>query len=326
MVMHVLRSQGFDFDYLVGAQIDGFDKMVRLSRKDILVVEGDEYPSSCLDNRAKMLHYNATSTVITGVAWDHVNIYKTYSDYLGIFDSYVEKLPQESKVFFDMTDKTLLDLVVEQNYNCERVGYRSLRTDKKGRVIVDDEKYDVKVFGEHNMKNLNAAMLLCQELDVSPKTFLESIATFTGAAKRLELISESQTRKIYKDFAHAPSKVRATCEAVRGKYQNAHIVGILELHTFSSLRMSFIKHYKGSTVALDEVVVFYDPQALKQKQLPMLDSNAVGVAFAHQNIKVVNTAEALRARLLAIKESDSDVVLIMSSGNLGGLQPLPLLD
>lgn len=325
MIMHVLNDLDYDFDYLVGAQIKGFDKMVKLSGADILVVEGDEYPSSCLDDRAKMLHYNATATVITGVAWDHVNIYKTYNDYLAIFHSYLNNLDTGTKVYFDQTDKTLLDMVVDRKYSCDRISYQALPTNKKGQVMLRESKYEIGVFGEHNMKNLSAAMLLCNELGVTKEAFLKSIASFTGAAKRLEIIKDTPELKVYKDFAHAPSKVLATCNAVRSKYQNAHIVGILELHTFSSLRMSFIEHYNGAAQALDKIIVFFDPEALKHKQLPMLEPEAVAKAFGHDQIQVSSNPNDLLQQLVSIKSSKTDVILIMSSGNMGGLNPYELL-
>lgn len=319
MIMYVLKALAVDFDYLVGAQIAGFDKMVKLSGADILVVEGDEYPSSCLDNRAKMQHYGANISVMTGVAWDHVNIYKTYESYLSIFDEYLKLLQEGSTVFFDQTDKKLMDLVYDNEYACTRLGYSALNLNKKGEIVYKDQVYPIAVFGKHNLKNMHAAMLACGELGIAPHQFLTHIKDFTGAAKRLELISESNDLTVYKDFAHAPSKAKATAEAVRSKHNSKHISAILELHTFSSMNIDFIQYYKDSLATMDEVRVFFDPAALKAKQMPDLDPDAIAKAFNHNNLKVLSRAEDLREYIEKVKNSSSDVFLIMSSGNLGGI-------
>lgn len=322
MIMHVLRKLGYDFDYLVGAQLDGFDKMVRMSGSEILVVEGDEYPSSCLDNRAKMLHYDATIAIVTGVEWDHVNIYKTYQDYLSIFDTFLEKLPSGVNLYFDISDSQLLDLVYDNAYKCTRVGYDALPTDKKGAIVANGNAYHIKVFGNHNLKNMHAAMLVCQELSIEPSTFLEAIASFSGAAKRLELIVDKEDKTVYKDFAHAPSKVKATAEAIREKYPKEKIGGIVELHTFSSLQMSFIKQYADTANSLDRLIVFFDPEAIAHKRMDKLDPNKVKQAFNHPNIVVCDNTEDLRKVMTALDEGHYEVILVMSSGNLGGIDPL----
>lgn len=324
MIMHVLKQEDIDFDYLVGAQIDGFEKMVRISGAPILVVEGDEYPSSCLDDRAKMLHYQADISVITGVAWDHVNIYKTYDDYLNIFKTYLKQSNRKSKIFFDQTDVELTKLVLDQPYACTRLGYTELTTNRKGTIIYEGSEYPIQVFGQHNLKNLNAAMLVCRQLEIEPDKFLTHIKSFTGAAKRLELLHKSETLTVYKDFAHAPSKAKATATAVRAKYRNKNIKAILELHTFSSLSQEFIQYYKDTLDGLEEVAVFYDPQAMKLKRMPELDKKAVAAAFNHPQLTVINDVDSLEDFLRRDKEH-YDVVLIMSSGNLGGLSPLKIL-
>ena len=319
MAMYVMKKLQIDFDYLVGAQIEGFDKMVRMSGADILIVEGDEYPSSALDMRAKMLHYNANISVITGVAWDHVNIYKTYKDYKQIFIDYLDKKTKEDLVFFDQSDSALLDMVLDKKYACKRIGYEHLEISKKGEVIWNTKTYPIQVFGRHNMKNMNAARLVCNQLGVSTEDFLLAIKDFTGAAKRLETISQTENRVVYKDFAHAPSKAEATAEAVRARYPKARIFGLLELHTFSSLSMDFIEQYNSSLDSLDDVVVFYDPAAVALKRMPDLEAQKVKSAFNHHSLQIINSSIDLDQKLKVIKESDFDVVLIMSSGNLGGL-------
>ncbi len=319
IAMFVMSRLGIDFDYLVGAQIEGFSKMVKMSGADILIVEGDEYPSSCLDNRAKMIHYDADISVVTGVAWDHVNIYKTYEDYLAIFDTYLKMRTEEDLIFFDQTDKQLLKLVAQNSYSCKRIGYFPLEVNNKGDVIWEGTAYPIKVFGEHNLKNLNAARLVCEQIGIQTEQFLGTIKDFTGAAKRLQLIPTQSGQIVYKDFAHAPSKAKATANAVRSSYKSKKIRGVLELHTFSSLSMPFIEHYRDSLSSMDEVKVFFDPHALQMKGLPDLDRAAVQQAFNHPNLEVVSDSEALKTYFSTLSSKPEDVILIMSSGNLGGV-------
>ena len=328
MIMYALKQEGIDFDYLVGAQIEGFGKMVRLSGSDILVVEGDEYPSSCLDDRAKMLHYKADISVVTGIAWDHVNIYKTFDAYKQIFKDYLLQTKEGDIIFFDMTDGDLVDTMVQTVCKANKTGYQALTTNKKGQVEHEGQLYDMKIFGEHNFKNANAALHVCSALGLDPISFLTHMQSFKGAAKRLELIHEAEKKTIYKDFAHAPSKAKATSEAVRTKHPSVTIKGILELHTFSSLNQGFIEQYRDTLHSMDEVRVFYDPQALELKRMPALDQKKVEAAFNHPNLKVFNDSADLGAYLDQIinVEKGTEVVLIMSSGNLGGNDLSELLD
>lgn len=325
MIMYALKKAGLDFDYLVGAQIEGYDKMVRLSGADILVVEGDEYPSSCLDNRAKMLHYDADISILTGMDWDHVNIYKTYDDYLEIFRAYLQKGKKGDLIFFDQADPAVLDLVFKTLTKSTRIGYEPLQINKKSEVVYEEERYPISVFGQHNLKNLHAAMLACEQIGVSKIDFLIHLSDFTGAAKRLECIHRSDQLTIYKDFAHAPSKAKATAAAVRSKFQRAKIFGILELHTFSSLQMDFLAHYAQTLAPLDEVVVYFDPAQLALKRMTTLDPKKVAAAFEHPQLTVVNTAADLSKALANATQEGFEVILLMSSGNLGGIDPLDIL-
>jgi len=326
MAMFVMKAAGLDFDYLVGAQITGFEKMVRMSGADILIVEGDEYPSSCLDNRAKMLHYKADLSVVTGIAWDHVNIYKTYAAYKAIFDRYLKNRHSTDLIFFDQSDKELLDLMLDHPYDCKRIGYQPFEINKQGAIIWEDQVYPIKVFGAHNLKNMNVARLVCNEIGISTTTFLDHIKDFTGAAKRLETIYEQAEFVIYKDFAHAPSKAKATADAVRSKHSKAKIVAVLELHTFSSLTKSFIEHYHQTLDAVDEAVVFYDPHAVEMKKMPALDRDEVHAAFAHNSLEVLSDSKELSAKMKQLSASMPEVLLIMSSGNLGGIDLLGHFD
>ncbi len=324
MIMHVMKSLGYDFDYLVGAQLSGFDTMVRLSGAEILVVEGDEYPSSCLDNSAKMLHYNATCAIITGVAWDHVNIYKTYEDYLEIFRVFLAQMPKNSSVFFDMTDSQLLRIATTESFQCKRVGYEAMADIKSNKVTYDNAVYPIKIFGNHNYKNLQAAYHACQNIGISKEDFLSAITTFSGASKRLELIKEAHPIT-YKDFAHAPSKVRATTQAIRSQYTKSKIAGVLELHTFSSLQKSFIPNYAGTADHVDFLIVFFDPSAIAQKRLPELKKSDLKTAINHKNMVVCNSPSDLEKACKQMLQDSYDVLLVMSSGNLGGMDLTQLL-
>ena len=318
MIMHVMKVLEYDFDYLVGAQLSGFDTMVRLSGADILVVEGDEYPSSCLDDSAKMLHYNATCGIITGVAWDHVNIYKTYEDYLQIFRLFLDQMPENSPIYFDMTDSQLLHMATTESFQCKRVGYQAMEDIKSNKVTYNNENYSLRIFGNHNYKNLQAAYHACEHIGISKEDFLSAITTFSGASKRLERIKEADPIT-YKDFAHAPSKVKATTEAVRSQYPKSKIAGVLELHTFSSLQHSFIHNYSGSADGVDYLVVFYDPAAIAQKRLPQLDKKDLSKAINHKHMLVCDSPEDLEMALGNLLRDAYDVLLVMSSGNLGGI-------
>lgn len=318
MIMHALKAHDIDHDYLVGANLEGFDKMVRLSGSDILIIEADEYPSSSIDNRAKMLHYNPTMSIITGLAWDHVNIYKTYDDYKAVFRAFVKAMDSDAICFFDQTDAELFSMITKEVFDAKRHGYVPYMMDKKGQVILRDQRYPLQIFGRHNLLNLKAAQLVCEQLGIQEKAFLKAMYNFSGAAKRLELIHDSEKLKIYRDFAHAPSKCRATVDAVRKRYPNAKIRAIMELHTFSSLNPKFIEHYKGSMEGIDNAAVYYDNHALRMKNMDPLDPNFVYEAFGTEGLTVYNDGKSIRDFIEKTVDGGDDILLLMSSGNLGG--------
>ena len=325
MIMHVLRKMDMTFDYLVGAKLDGFEKMVKISDADVLICEGDEYPSSALDNRAKMLHYNADISVITGMAWDHVNIYKTYESYKDAFRRFLKSMPEHGVCFFDQSDEVLNHMMQNEIFDVKRISYDALEPNKKSVLEWEGNTYDLKVFGRHNMLNMNAARLVCAELGVSADEFFNAMSDFKGAAKRLELISENKP-VIYRDFAHAPSKCQATVEAVRSRYGQSKIKAILELHTFSSLDQKFIKNYKGTMNNADEAIVFYDEHALKMKKMPELEAAKVANSFDHAHIEVISDPKHLAKAIKNSQNDGTEVLLIMSSGSLAGIDLNQLLE
>lgn len=318
MVMHVLKHEGLDFDYLVGAQLEGFNKMVRMSGSDILVVEGDEYASSALDNRAKMLHYKANIAVITGMAWDHVNIYPSYESYKNAFRDFLNSMPETAVCFFDQNDQELNEMMLMESFPLTRKSYNALPLNKKSQVEFEGETYPVEIFGQHNMLNLNAARYVCQELGIDAGRFFEAIKEFKGAAKRLEKIYENGVT-VYRDFAHAPSKCLATVNAVRSRYPDRKIRAVLELHTYSSLNIEFISNYRGSIDAADEAIVFYDNHALEIKRMAALDKNQVSQAFDHDSLAVTSDPGSLESWIRESLNGEAEVLLIMSSGALGGV-------
>jgi len=324
MIMHVLKRQGIDFDYLVGAQLEGFEKMVRMSGAPILVTEGDEYPSSALDNRATMIHYNADIAVITGLAWDHVNIYKTYDSYKNAFRAFLDSMPKESICFFDCSDSELNAMMINEGFPPERESYKAFKLNKKGHVEFDAELYPMKIFGRHNMLNLSAAYNVCQRLGIDKKMFFDSMASFKGAAKRLELICDAPL--VYRDFAHAPSKCKATVEAVKSRYPGKNLKAVFELHTFSSLDKSFLKQYAGTMNQADTAYVYYDKHALAMKKMPDLDRDEVYSAFSKEDLTVTTESKELEKIIRDSKTDGTEVLLVMSSGVIGGLNLSELFD
>ncbi len=320
IIMHVCKYCNLEFDYLVGAQLEGFHKMVKLSNAEILICEGDEYPSSALDNRAKMLHYKANISVITGLAWDHVNIYKTYESYKEAFRDFLNTMPKRGICFYDQSDLDLNHMMINEQFLPSRQSYLAFETTNNSEVLYNGNKYPIQLFGEHNMKNLRAAYLVCLELGIEESKFFEAIENYKGASKRLELIFNSELLSIYRDFAHAPSKCEATIDAIRSKYPKKRIKAVLELHTFSSLNIEFISNYKGTMNKADEAIVYYDEHAIRRKQMPDLNADLVKRLFDHNNIHVVNESQKLESLIRESSEDGTEVLLIMSSGTLSGIE------
>jgi len=265
-----------------------------------------------------MLHYDPTVSIITGIAWDHVNIYKTYDSYKDAFRNFLKKMGSESVCFFDQTDEDLLHLMMNEEFPGLRHGYQSFDTNKTGQIVLEKESYPIEIFGEHNMKNLHAAFLVCKKLGIEKEDFFKSIASFKGAAKRLEKIYTSDKITVYKDFAHAPSKCKATVAAIKSKFPNKRIKAILELHTFSSLDAKFLPQYQGAMDGLEKAAVFFDPHAIKMKKMPTLEKSVVLKCFGNENLEVINETEKCHQFLEETQNDESEILLIMSSGNLGG--------
>jgi len=322
MVLHVLSRLGRDFDYLVGSQLKDFEVMVRLSdTADVMVFEGDEYLSSPIDKRPKFHWYRPHLALLTGIAWDHINVFPTFEIYKKQFSEFIDLMEDNGTLIYYEGDAVLRELVLSNQKDIEKIAYQGLDyTVENNRLFVlfEGKKYPVKIFGKHNLQNLNGARLVCNKLGVDNHTFFETIATFEGAAKRLELIANDGNTLVYKDFAHAPSKVKATLDAVRDRYPDKRVVACLELHTFSSLNKHFLEQYRYALDKADRACVYYDPHALKMKRLPMLKEEDVKQAFGRKDLKVVHSTEEVKAWLMDQRQPNT-VFLLMSSGNFGGI-------
>lgn len=322
MIMHALNFHSWDYDYMVGAQLEGFDNMVKLSQAPLMVIEGDEYLSSPIDRRPKFLHYKPHVSIITGVAWDHINVFPTFDNYVEQFELFVQSLEQGGELFFYKHDEHLHRICQGKEHQDLLIkAYEAFPSKvEQGKTILTlkDGDFPLQIFGKHNLENLRAACLACQALGMSQEDFLRALASFKGAAKRLQLLAANDDSVIFKDFAHAPSKVKATINALKNQYPNRKLIACLELHTFSSLNKAFLPHYKEAMNAADVAYVFYSDHTIKMKKLPPIAVSEVQQHFGHPNLKVIKDNKLLTEELKkSFKREDN--LLMMSSGTFGGL-------
>lgn len=322
MVMHVLKSVKIQFDYLVGSIVEGFDTMVNLEPKsEIAVIEGDEYLSSPLDPSPKFHHYKPHIAVLTGIAWDHVNVFPTLENYHQQFDLFINQIEQGGKLFYYENDPVLKEMVEKSRAPIKKVGYTmhpAKINQNQTTLLHDSHEYVINFFGRHNLQNVMAAKLVCQQVGVNDPEFYQGIASFTGAGKRLQLIAENQHSKMFLDFAHSPSKLTATIEAVREQYHDKKLIACMELHTFSSLQQPFLHQYKDSMKSADVPIVFYLPDTVRHKKLELFNPDDVMNAFNDQRIMVVNNAKQLHDKLMS-DDYRNTILLLMSSGNFSGI-------
>lgn len=321
MIMHVLKTQNIDFDYLVGAKLEGFDLMVRLSNDArIIVIEGDEYPSSPLDRRPKFHWYHPHISIITGIAWDHINVFPTLEIYEQLFSDYIQMIEPQGKLFYCDDDDQLVAMA-QKTRHITAYGYNAHPhkvTPKKTLLLHNNQETPLSVFGTHNMKNIQAAYLVCKELGISDNDFYKAIANFRGAAKRLQLLEENENVVVFQDFAHAPSKLQATTTAVKEQYPTQHLVACMELHTFSSLNANFLSHYKGTMDNVDSAIVYFNPHTVAHKQLAPITIEQVKESFGRDDLLVFNDSQALQDYLRQ-RTWKKSVLLLMSSGNFDGI-------
>ena len=322
MIMHVLQAVGLDFDYMVGARLDGFERSVQVTDAPVIVCEGDEYPASALEKRPKFHFLNPQIAILTGIAWDHINVFPTFEGYLDQFRIFLDKIVPGGLLIYNVTDPVLEDLVLRHRgtYRLQPYGMPAHTvTDGKTRLTLEGHTASLQVFGGHNLLNAHAAFYACKELGVDAAHFVEALSGFKGAAKRLELIASGDQSAAYRDFAHAPSKVTATIHAVKDQFPGRKLYAVLELHTYSSLQSAFLPQYKGALDPADEAVVFYSRHALSIKGLPMLDPAEVAAAFGKPGLLVL-TERADLERWLEEQDYNDANLLLMSSGNFDGLQ------
>ncbi len=322
MILHVLKSLNRKFDYLVGARIEGFELMASLSDAPIIIIEGDEYLASPIDRQAKFLLYQPHIALISGIAWDHINVYPTFKSYTDSFDQLIKQMPKAGHLFFDQTDETLSNLVKNSPEDIDVNGYEAHQAEiKNGNTIlkgVDGKRYEIEVFGQHTLKNLNGARLICEEIGVSSADFYTSISTFKGAAKRLELVAKSPNSLFYKDFAHAPSKVAATTAALNEQYPERKLVACLELHTFSSLNPAFLPEYESTLAKADEAIIYLSEHARQIKQMDRMEESLVQNYFKHPSLKVIRDPATLATELSGKSWHEANL-LMMSSGTFDEL-------
>jgi UDP-N-acetylmuramate: L-alanyl-gamma-D-glutamyl-meso-diaminopimelate ligase len=322
MIMHILRHLRVDFDYLVGARLEGFDQSVKITDAPLIICEADEYPASVIEKRPKFHFLHPHVAVITGIAWDHINVFPTFDFYLEQFTIFIEKIEKGGLLIYNATDKILKDLVRDCKRNDIRyVGYTlpmHLIDNGITSVTIGDETINLKIFGNHNLLNLQAAFHACKDLGISNNDFALSIASFAGAAKRLELMAEENDCNIYRDFAHAPSKVKASVDAVKLQFPERKLVAVLELHTFSSLNAQFMHEYSGSMDNADTAIVFFSQHALELKRMPPLEIPVVKEGFNKPGLEVITMRKQLKEKLKGTEIHNTNF-LFMSSGNYEGM-------
>jgi len=322
MIVHVLRHAGVEFDYLVGAQLEGFDCMVKLSSTSrVAIIEGDEYLASALQPVPKFHLYHPDIALISGIAWDHINVFKTFESYVDQFRTFIKCIEPGGKLVYCAEDPEVKTLAEASEGNEARIPYGvpSHRIEN-GATILQTAQGDValQVFGRHNLQNLEGARHVCHQLGIGDAEFYAAIASFTGAAKRLEKLADVPGRAVFKDFAHSPSKLKATLEAVREQFPQRRLVACMELHTYSSLSEGFLDQYAGCMDLADQAIVFYDPHAVQLKRLPSIPPERIRTAFGRADLQVITDPIAVMGAVRADLKGDS-VLLMMSSGNFGGL-------
>lgn len=321
MLLHVVNALGLNVDYMVGAQLEGYDCMVKLSEDaPFMILEGDEYLSSPIDRRPKFHLYKPNTALISGIAWDHINVFPTWENYVDQFRLFCKVIEPGGRLIYNSEDATLNSLAKEFEGSLDTQAYQTPHyriTDSGTVLIYDGQEYDLQIFGAHNLQNLLGAMYLAESMAISNHDFLQAIKTFTGAGKRLQKVVEQGSFTLFKDFAHSPSKLKATTSAVKEQYPTRNVVACMELHTFSSLRKEFLPLYDGAMNAADEALVYFSPEVVAHKKLAPLSIDEVQAAFGGKVKVVNNTAEVLQ--FIREKNWNQSVLLMMSSGNFDGI-------
>jgi UDP-N-acetylmuramate: L-alanyl-gamma-D-glutamyl-meso-diaminopimelate ligase len=322
MIIHVLQQLKIDCDYMVGAQLEGFDVMVKLSDEaNIMVIEGDEYLTSPIDRRPKFHVYQPTIGIISGIAWDHINVFPTFEFYVEQFKIFAEMIPENGTYIYCKDEVVLKEMSDIANIRATKIGYGvHPHFIENGISFLETAfgKIPLQIFGKHNLTNINAARLACRAVGISDELFYSAIQSFKGASNRLELLYKTETCIIFKDFAHSPSKLKATVEALKIQFPHRILVACMELHTFSSLTEKFLEQYAGTMDCADIGIIFFNPQTVAHKKLPPITSEMIFSAFQRNDLEVFHVTKELEDRILKM-ECEDTVIALMSSGNFGGM-------
>lgn len=322
MILHVLNFHQKDIDYMVGAQLEGFDCMVKITNdNDFMILEGDEYLSSPIDLRSKFLLYQPNIALISGIAWDHINVFKTFDDYVEQFRKFVASITPGGVLVYNEEDAEVVKVVESAENYFRKIPYHTPDYEIVNGIVnlkTDMGEIPLSVFGKHNLLNMEGARFICSQLGIMEEEFYEAIMSFKGASKRLEKVERKDGGLLYKDFAHAPSKVKATVSAFAEQFSKTETFGFLELHTYSSLNPVFLEQYDHAMDGLDNAVVFYSEDALKIKRMEPISPELIKEKFKNQNLRVFTNAEDLHKYWETLDKSKG-AFLMMSSGNFGGL-------
>ncbi len=322
MILHVMNYFGKDVDFMVGAQLDGFDVMVKLTdHNDFMVLEGDEYLSSALDRRPKFHLYKPNIALLSGIAWDHINVFPSFENYTDQFRIFIDQIVKGGSITFNEEDEILKKLVADTQNTIRKFPYATPEYEIiEGTTYLQtpDGMMPLEIFGAHNLNNLMGAKWICQQMGVDEEDFFEAISSFKGASKRLERVASGNSSDIYKDFAHSPSKVKATTEAVKAQTPERELIACLELHTYSSLNPAFLSEYRGALDAADTAVVFYSPRAVEIKKLEPIEKSQIEEALNRDDVLVFTDPDEFREFVFGLNLNNR-VLLFMSSGNYGGL-------
>ena len=322
MILHVLNYHDINVDYMVGAQLEGFDRMVHLTKEnEFMIIEGDEYLSSPIDLRPKFHLYKANIALLSGIAWDHMNVFPTFENYVNQFRIFIDTMVDGGILVYNEEDEEVNKIVKESTKSIKKQAYRTPDyTIENGQVFVEysEGKVPLEIFGKHNLQNLEGARLICQGIGVNEEEFYQAISSFSGASKRLEKLAEGKNSVIFKDFAHSPSKVKATTNAVKEQYGDKKVLACLELHTYSSLNADFLNLYQNALDAADVAVVFYSPHAVEIKKLKPISKEQISKAFKRDDLIIYTDPKEFKEFLFA-QNLENTALLFMSSGDYGGL-------
>ena len=322
MILHVLKQVGLECDYMVGAQIEGFDNMVRLSASArVAIFEGDEYLTSPIDPRPKFHLYHPHIAILTGIAWDHINVFPTFDIYVEQFRTFTKLIEGQGRLIYCADSPELVAIAQDLRHDIVAFPYSTPDYEIRDGVTYitcRDQQIPLQIFGRHNLQNMNAARIACGQLGIDDVRFYNAMRTFRGASNRLEKVAERSNAVAYKDFAHSPSKLRATVEAVRAQYPDRRLVACMELHTFSSLTEAFLPQYHNTMEKADVAYVYFNPKVIEHKQLKPITADEVARAFGTPNIHVFTDSAALQDTLRSLNY-DNTALLLMTSGNFDGV-------